>query len=110
MFIELSNQCQQCANKQFFDNDYRCARYHDSLCKSVYKFCNGKYFLHINDGISLYAMKSWLNRLSSEELELPLLFSVRNHTLVPFSCTMCYNRLYKNHWRFHAKRDEKNDK
>lgn len=110
MSTELSNQCQQCANKQFFDNDYRCARYHDSLCTNVYQFCNGEYFLHIDDGISLYAMRSWINRLSSEELELPLIFNMQNETWIPLACSRCYNRLYKDHWRFYAKRDEKDDK
>ena len=110
MSIELSDQCQQCANKQFFDNEYRCARYHDSLCTNVYRFCNGEYFLHIDDGISLYAMKSWINRLSSEELELSLVFNIQNDTLIPLVCTKSYNRLRKEHWRFFAKRDEKNDK
>lgn len=110
MSIELSDQCRQCANKQFFDNDYRCARYHDSLCVNVYQFCNGKYFLHINDGTSLYAVKSWVNRLSSEEMELPLVVGIHNDTLIPFSCPRCYNRLYKDHWRLYTKRDEKDDK
>ena len=110
MSIGLSKQCQKCANKQFFDNDYRCARYHDSLCINVYQFCNGQYFMHIDDGMSLYAMKSWINRLSSEELELPLVFDAQNTTFIPFSYIRHYNRLHKDHWRFYAKRDEKNDK
>lgn len=110
MSIGLSKQCQKCANKQFFDNDYRCARYHDSLCINVYQFCNGQYFMHIDNGVSLYALKSWINRLSSEELELPLVFDAQNTTFTPFSCIRDYNRLYKDHWRFYSKRDEKNDK
>lgn len=109
MYTELSKQCQKCANKQFFDNDYRCVRYRDSLCTKVYPFCNGKYFLHIDDGISLYAMKSWVNRLSAEELELPLVFNFQHNTLIPFACVKSYNRFRKEHWRFFAKRDDKND-
>lgn len=109
MYTKLSDKCQKCANKQFFNDNYRCARYHDSLCTEVYQFCNGKYFLHINNGISLYAMKSWLNRLSHEELELPLVFDVYHNTFIPLACLKCSNTLYKEHWRFYTKRDDKNE-
>ena len=105
----LYKQCEKCANKQFFDNDFRCARYHDSLCSEVYRFCQGEYFLHIDDGMSLYAMKSWINRLSQEELELPLLFDSQGNTLIPLDCVRCYNTLYYEHWRFYTKRDDKNE-
>lgn len=38
--------CKYCSNKQNYDGEDRCARYHDSLCKNVYRFCNGHFFTY----------------------------------------------------------------
>lgn len=98
--------CKYCSNKQNYDGEDRCARYHDSLCKNVYRFCNGHFFLHINDGISLFAMKSWLNRLTNEEMEMPLLFEY-NAILAPLVVLKSYSANNTDGcWLFYAKTKE----
>ena len=108
-FKQLPEQCKTCANKQLMNNDYRCARYNQSLCKRVHTFCQGKYYMDIDDGVSLYSLKAWVNSLSKEELELPLVFEFENKILIPKLMVRTYSD-NKDHWCFYAKRDEKDDK
>lgn len=102
-FEQLSEQCKACANKQFINDDYKCTRYNQSLCKRVYTFCQGKYYININDGISLYTLKAWINNLSKEELELPLVFEFEHEILIPKLIVRTYSD-NKDHWRFYATR------
>lgn len=94
-------KCQKCSNRQNYDGTDRCARYHDSKCTEVIKYCKGKHFLNINKGISLYAMKNWLNRLTKEEMELPLTFQIQNTEATPKIVIRTYNK-HGDHWIFHA--------
>lgn len=45
-----------CCSHHFHDDTDRCARYNDSLCKFVYKFCKGKHFISKSDAISLWKL------------------------------------------------------
>jgi hypothetical protein len=109
MCTELPKQCKKCAHSEFFDYDYRCARYHNALCIKVYDFCDGRNFIHNENGMSLYLIKNWINHLSSEELNLPLIVEADNQTFIPLIAVKDYNDSYLNHWRFHVKRDDKNE-
>lgn len=102
-FEQLPEQCKTCANKQLMNNDYRCARYNQSLCKRVHTFCQGKYYMDIDNGASLYSLKAWVNSLSKEELELPLVFEFENEILIPKLMLRTYSD-NKDHWRFYATR------
>ena len=102
-FEQLPEQCKTCANKQVFSGDYRCVRYNQSLCERVHTFCQGKYYMNIDEGVSLFALKAWVNNLSKEELELPLIFSYENQILIPSTVIRTY-RDNKDHWRFYATR------
>ena len=102
-FEQLPEQCKTCANKQLMNNDYRCARYNQSLCKRVHTFFQGEYYMDINDGLSLYSLRAWVNSLSKEELELPLVFEVENEILIPKLMVRTYSD-NKDHWRFYATR------
>lgn len=102
-FEQLPEQCKTCANKQLMNNDYRCARYNQSLCKRIHTFCQGKYYMDIDDGVSLYSLKAWVNSLSKEELELPLVFGLENEILIPKLMVRTYSD-NKDHWRFYATR------
>lgn len=102
-FEQLPEQCKTCANKQFINRDYKCTRYNQSLCKRVHAFCQGKYYININDGISLYALRAWVNNLSKEELELPLVFEFEHEVLIPKLIVRTYSD-NKDHWRFYATR------
>lgn len=109
MCLELAEQCRQCAHSEFFNYDYRCSKYHDSLCIKVYDFCNGEYFIHKEHGLSLYALKSWINNLSSEELKLPLVVEEDNKLFIPLAAIKTYNDLHHEYWRLYMKRDDKNE-
>lgn len=70
---KLNERCQKCSHRQNFDNVDRCCRLHGSVCNYVYdQICKDRYFMHINKGLSLYALEEWLKRLSQEEKDLPL--------------------------------------
>ena len=107
MFNNIPQKCQTCSNKQYLYDDYRCARYHLSLCDRMYSFCQGKYYINVDDGISLYALKAWLETLSKEELELPLIFDYNHQELIPLFVIRTYKN-GKDHWRFHTKNDKDN--
>ena len=59
--------------------------------------------MDIDDGASLYSLKAWVNSLSKEELELPLVFEVENEILIPKLMVRTYSD-NKDHWRFYAPR------
>lgn len=92
-----------CANKQPTNDDCRCTRYNQSLCKRVHSFCQGEYYMDISDGISLYSLKTWVNNLSKEELKLPLVFEFEDEILIPKFIVRTYSD-NKDHWRFYATR------
>lgn len=102
-FKQLPEICKTCANNQFSNNDYRCARYNQSLCKRVHTFCQGKYYMNIDDGLSLFALRAWLNNLSKEELELPLVCCHKEEVLTPMMVVRTYSN-NKDHWRFYVTR------
>lgn len=102
-FEQLPKKCKTCANKQLMNNDFRCARYNQSLCERVHAFCQGKYYMSIDDGVSLFALKAWVNNLSREELELPLVFDFEDEILIPKLMVRAYSD-NKDHWRFYATR------
>lgn len=109
MYSKIPEQCKQCANSRFFNHEYRCARYHDAVCSRMYDFCSGSLFLNKGDNMSLYAAKSWLECLSSNELQLPLVFDVRNQTFIPLMVVKTYNSLYGDHWRFYIKKGDRHE-
>lgn len=90
--------CKNCANRTLD----RCARYHQSLCSKVYKFCQGDLFLDKKDGISLYAMKYWIESLSPDEMKLPLLFEVNNDKILPLCVLKSYSSKENEHWCFYG--------
>lgn len=71
--IEL-RKCKNCAHSQIWGGETvrRCSHYHDSLCDKIIKFCKYEHYLDKKEGLSLYSFKSWLNRLTNEEMERPL--------------------------------------
>ena len=100
-----NKSCKGCSHRQNYDGLDRCTRYHNSKCESVYGFCNGDYFMDKDDGVSLYAMRDWLNRLSREELELPLIFYCSGKGfLVPFYVMRTIHD-GKDEWVFYAKEE-----
>ena len=102
-FKQLPEQCKTCANKQLINDDYRCARYNQSLCERIHTFCQGEYYMNIDEGASLYSLRAWVNSLSKEELELPLVFEFENGILIPKLMVRIYSD-NKDHWRFYATR------
>ena len=81
----MNNQykCKKCSHFVNHDGIDRCTRFHGSLCRYAYKFCEGDLFMDKMKGVSLYALRDWLNRLNDEEMQLPLLFEQDGDLLVP---------------------------
>lgn len=103
MKCDNKSSCDTCANKQNYDGVDRCSRYHSSLCKYVYQNCKADFYMDINDGVSLYAMRDWLNRLTAEELQLPLLFEESNQKMLPLAVLRVIDK-NGDHWCFYAKK------
>ena len=103
----MKNKCNTCSHWQNYDGEDRCSYYHDSLCDRVQAYCNGEHYLSMDDGISLYALRSWLNRLNKEELELPLIFEdMSTHKLLlPFVVVRTIGKDFDK-WVFHSKGDD----
>lgn len=59
--------------------------------------------MDVDDGASLYSLKAWVNSLSKEELELPLVCEFENEILIPKLMVRTYSN-NKDHWRFYATR------
>lgn len=77
--------CENCSHKQIWENETepKCAYYHDTLCKICYNYCKGKHYININDGLSIYAFQSWIQRLTRKEKQLPITITINNQKTIP---------------------------
>lgn len=81
--LKLSKDCSECSHRQQINNVNRCTRRNNSICELIYKFCKGKHYLNVNDGLSIYAFHEWIRQLNSDERELPLMIEYQNTQLKP---------------------------
>ena len=97
-------ECEKCSHFTNYDGADRCSYYHDSLCSKVKSYCNNTHYLDKDDGVSLYSLKSWLNRLSRDEMELPLVFedTGTHRLLLPLLVIRTMGKDFDK-WVFHSK-------
>ncbi len=69
------SQCKTCSHMQVWDNetDQKCSYYHNVLCEVCNSYCKGTHYMNVDDGLSVFALRSWLNRLTKEEMERPII-------------------------------------
>lgn len=96
--------CKKCSHFVNYDGVDRCTRFHDSVCENIKYICDGEYFICKDEGVSLYALRSWLNRLSKEELGLPLVFEDMgtHRLLLPLLVIRTIGKDFDK-WVFHSK-------
>ena len=104
--LEKGHLCKTCSHRQVWDNETidRCAYYKDSLCKKAYEFCKGEHYLDKKQGLSIYAMQSWIKRMTKEEKELPIKTEIYHKTFAPISVHKAYKH-GNEYWTIYNKED-----
>lgn len=103
----MKTKCNTCSHWQNYDGNDRCSYYHDSLCEYVERYCNGRHYMDKDEGLSLYAFRSWLKRLDHDEMELPLVFEEMgsHNILTPILVVRTVGADFDK-WVFHSKRGD----
>ena len=82
----IEKYCKTCSHKQVWSKmiEPQCTYYNNSLCKKCVKWCKGEHYMSTSKGLSIHSLSKWLEQLTKEEKELPIIVMKDNEKLLPY--------------------------